>query len=335
MIPLLVGVIAIALYVGARVYIRARAVRRGRVDQRGGALPLATWQRLASLSVGASVVTGVGAAIALVLTFRGDEARSIAVSFGTPCIVATLALVQLARHFERRGKRQKLAEAAGRPLPDGVPIVLYLRGFAAEGRLPRGSGSAVEFTEGREELLLDPLNQRASVVGLANARQPTPLGHIPLRADDQSWKPIVESFVDRAELVVVLVERGTAGLAWEIETLASRGQLAKTAFVIPPRVNRTTGRDDPAALRLDVAFLRTCLCKDGRTWPSATGARIEALLVEESSKLASRAFGVQIELDADLGVRALRAFGDRTEELESVGRDLAQRVSPEAAAVSA
>ena len=90
--------------------------------------------------------------------------------------------------------------------------------------------------------LVKALNSRGPVVAIGKPGEKLPpLGAARMYTTDDQWQQKVLEFLDKAQLIVVILSF-TPSVAWEIEQVTADRLLPKTVFIIPPAL---TGGDWP------------------------------------------------------------------------------------------
>jgi len=234
----LIGLGCVAVFGIVGLFLRYRAKRGGRVRGEVGTptnwtLAPVVLHRLAWASGLVAIVAGVFGFVAYSEREKPNHYGRQELDLSGPLFICSFAMMSLSKYLDRMAGRRDLILAAEGPIPEDRPLVLFLRGFERDGTISGLGVGPFGSTDSREELLLDPLHDRATVVGFASARYGG-LGFVPLAATQSDWQRRVRVLIEGAALVVVLVDGRSDGLAWEIEQLGNSDHLKRSAFVVIP-----------------------------------------------------------------------------------------------------
>jgi hypothetical protein len=221
---------------------------------RGYARPVATGSRRSRyrrLFTGRRISRVAGLlAVAAVLTTVGLFALvtgALAAAQGTTPsrqLLSALACLGLAVVPYRRARRHAAPEAASVTSHDARAPVLYLRSFGDDRLKVRARGGAgrhsslERFGSRRrqrfEEVIAGCLWARGPVIAVGEpGERLAPLGGARMNFTDASWQAGVETWLDRAGLIVITVGR-SAGLAWELSRVAEHQLWDRTILLFPP-----------------------------------------------------------------------------------------------------
>ena len=169
----------------------------------------------------------------------GIAPRTVGILFGIGgFVVAVLGawLFRRARALGRSGTKRVLQA-------DPRRAALYLRSFGddslplpaiASARRPLFELFSVRGTDPFEESLAWELNTYGPVVAVGRpGRSLASLGAAREHLSDDKWRDQVGSRMEDAQVIAIAIGE-TAGLAWELGHVVSRGHLGKTFFVVPP-----------------------------------------------------------------------------------------------------
>jgi hypothetical protein len=167
--------------------------------------------------------------------------RGIAVLLGLLILNVTkstglLLMVLLAVLAWRRGTRLASLSASQLRLRDRRRPVLYFRSFLDEKlNVDPGVFDAFQiFPRTLEMVLADVAWHCGPVVCIGKPGEPLPpLGFARESVSSEEWRLTASRWIDEARIVLV-VAGPTAGLAWEMNTLAASRGLERVVVVIPP-----------------------------------------------------------------------------------------------------
>ncbi|BDZ47086.1 hypothetical protein [Naasia aerilata] len=175
------------------------------------------------------------------LADRLDHAGAAILLFVVVLLVPMTAAYLLDRLGQRLGRRSLKSVLA----KDDRPYFVYLRGFDEDRLRIRESAGRQGFLElftpfGRprfEEVLVHYLSRYGPVIAISPRRQRIPdLGAAKISLSDESWQDQIRAWVGGARAVVMSATPGEvrAGLEWELEHVAMRGEELRLLLVLAP-----------------------------------------------------------------------------------------------------
>ena len=195
----------------------------------------------------AMIILGYGILVNYAVISAGPEGTATAAFSQLPNLgLIGLLLVSAGAICHRYARRLGSVEAHRLMLEDSRQAVLYLRSFGDDGlklwTATLGRHSFIErFTPSRfdafEEVLARHLSFAGPVVAVnAPGTSLPPLGAARETIDSADWQSTIATWMDESALIVFVVppEHVTPGLLWELETVTTHGQWAKTLIVVPP-----------------------------------------------------------------------------------------------------
>jgi len=180
-----------------------------------------------------------------------------------PFVIFAHLIFTLVSQMRKKARLLLMLDAKQQMNEDPRPCVLFLRSFSddqisLENVKPPWYLRVLDpgsINSNLEELVVKTYSDIGPVIAIGRPTDEIPpLGAARHYLEGEDWQSTVRSLIREASVIIVGIGPSSEGLDWEINTIATEGQIDKTLFVVPPAFNKNLDKLSELGSQIDVSL---------------------------------------------------------------------------------
>jgi hypothetical protein len=180
-----------------------------------------------------------------------------------PFVIFAHLLFTLVNWMREKAKRLLMLDAKQLMNEDPRPCVLFLRSFSddqisLENAKPPWYLRVLDpgsVNSNLEELVVKTYSDIGPVIAIGRPTDEIPpLGAARHYLGGEDWQSTVRSLIREASVIIIGIGPSSEGLDWELNTIATEGQINKTLFLVPPAFSKNIEKLSEFGSQIDVSL---------------------------------------------------------------------------------